>query len=132
MKGRGARERHTREERRGEQKREREQTQTTAEREKERERETTDEDRRTLRRRCRMLEDPMDLKHNSERTPLIVVWMVVLTTVALSGGNAFGQVRSKKPDRSTYQSPRLEPVDVEPLSPTVKRLESAMPAPAIV
>lgn len=74
----------------------------------------------------------MDLKHNSERTPLIVVWMVVVTTVTLSGGNAFGQVRSKKPDRSTYQSPRLEPVDVEPLSPPVERQEAAMPVPAIV
>jgi hypothetical protein len=79
-----------------------------------------------------MLEDPMDLRHVSTRNQLIVVRMVVLTTVMLTAGTAFGQVRGKKPDRGTYQSPRLEPVDVEPITQTREQPEARLSAPQIV
>ncbi len=85
-----------------------------------------------LRRCCRMLEDPMDLKHVSVSKHMVVAGMVILIAMIATEGTAFGQVRGKKPDRGTYQSPRLEPVEVESVGRSGQRAEVSLPEAIIV
>ncbi len=50
---------------------------------------------------------------------------MVLTGSWIAAAPVWGQVRVKKPDRDSYQSPRLEPVDIEPVG---KQRELAEPS----
>lgn len=82
---------------------------------------------RTLRNRYRSLEGPMNSRQLLPNSHVLckrtaVAGFVVLTSMLMTAEPVFGQVRTKKPDRESYQSPILEPVEVEWIGEEAERI----------
>lgn len=70
----------------------------------------------------------MDSRNFSFDNHALIVGFALVVCSWMTSGTVWGQVRSKQPDRGSYQSPRLEPVDVEPIGSQSERTDAAEPS----